>query len=726
MTDKPSAFRTVVRRLSRKTSTKLLGLSDNNDRQETLEKQNEREHTKKNMNDMITKNLSHKIPSNGKNTVYFNYLEGVWKLIEEEENIIKIYSRESNYFHKDDKAAEAQSEYLKFVQDSYHAAKVAGKDFNENEHDSIRSLRNQLTYAERTTQTINPEIKTRSIQTAKLERNKYTGALNKWDIFDKYVDLYILEKEEEKRKAELLLNTGKKNDKSKKEEYSGESLSKPSLYKVLKVVERQILQSMHFMNYLNYREWERVENSTKDNKIELLLGFPDQASIKGKCVTSMVWNTKYEDLFACGYGNYKFPVKQNEGMKTDDKEDRNDDGQENGYIMIFSIKNNFFPEIKYKTESGVMSLDFSSVEPSLLVAGMYDGTVAVYDLRLKSFKPMILSDIRHQKHMDPVWQVKWYYEKGQEDMVFYSISTDGKIFKWSFFKNKNSFEQEEIITFKYTDTQNELSNQGVELEEKEKGEENLIFGNSGGMCLDFNKHDDFKHLFVCGTEEGHIYLCSVKHRGCYIQNFEGHTMGVYTVAWNVYHPKIFASCSADWTIKIWHYKTFAPLIIFDIQNAVGDVAWSPWCSTIFAAVTVNGDVKFFDLNVDRKSYIYEKRYSEIAINHICFNKNEYVFLTGNDRGKVRLWRMDKTLRETKEKKDEEENNEEKEKAAKQSEMQTKLIIPRNLIVNNKKKQKVVVISKDNKSNILNNKEHLKIERDRIVDFLQLLDVKDCD
>jgi dynein intermediate chain 1 len=716
-------MKNLIRRLSRRTSTKLV----DQDKLDTLERELMNAYKKdKNLNEIITKNLSHKDPQGGKNTVYFNHLEGVWKELDSEDNFIQIFKQRTNYFYRDDKAAEMQLEYHKEKLERKNAAKNAGKEFEEKEEDSVKSIRNQLTFAERTSQTVNPEIKNKSIETAKLERNKFTGMLDKWDIFDKYVDVYIIE-EEKRKKEDMLLNMGsKKPEKKKVEEFNSESLSKPSLLKVLKLMERQVLQTLNMGAFSFYREWEKKDTSNDDNKLYMLLPFPQNNSIRNRSVTAIVWNTKYEDLFAIGFGNYKFPTKQNEGIKTDERgEERSDDTLEPGYIFIFSIKNNYFPEIKYTTESGVLSLDFNKVEPSFLVCGMYDGTVSVYDIKLKSKLPIIISDIRHQKHMDPVWQTKWYNEEDQEHFIFYSISTDGKIFKWSFFKNKPSFEQEEILILKYTDTQNELANQGVDIDSKEKGEENLIFGNSGGMCIDFNPHEEFKHLFICGTEEGHIQLCSVKHRGHYMQNYEGHTMGVYTLTWNPYHKKIFASCSADWTIKIWHYKIFSPLIIFDIQNSVGDIAWSPWCSTIFAAVTVNGDMKFFDLNTNRKSYVYEKKYGDTPINHIAFNKFEYVFLTGNDKGKVRMWRMAESLRETIDKNEEEAKEEEKKAQSKSNQPETKVNVPRNLLIKNKHKNKVVVLKKDNKNDNLHDKHYCKVEKDRLVEFLQFLDVNDC-
>ena len=37
-----------------------------------------------------------------------------------------------------------------------------------------------------------------------------------------------------------------------------------------------------------------------------------------------------------------------------------------------------------------------------------------------------------------------------------------------------------------------------------------------------------------------------------------------------------------------HCRT--PMFIYDLNSAVGDVAWAPYSSTVFAAVTTNGKV----------------------------------------------------------------------------------------------------------------------------------------
>jgi len=102
-------MKNLIRRLSRRTSTKLV----DQEKLETLERELMAFKKDKNMNEIITKNLCHKDPQGGKNTVYFNYLEGVWKELDSDDNFIQIFKQRTNYFYRDDKAAEIQLEYHK-------------------------------------------------------------------------------------------------------------------------------------------------------------------------------------------------------------------------------------------------------------------------------------------------------------------------------------------------------------------------------------------------------------------------------------------------------------------------------------------------------------------------------------------------------------------------------------------------------------------------------------
>ena len=723
-------IRHATRRATRRTTTRTntsLGKVDPDTKPMKQEQQF-------NMNAIIIKNLSHDNPSKGRNNVYYSYIENEYKQVENNENYLDILDIDESILHKEDNQAVAQEEYHTRKKKLKAQIKKAGEEIGELEVDSLKSMRNRLIYCERGSETVQKKIINRDCETIKLNRVNHDGIFHQWDRFDSYMSNFLHDKDKKRMEDEFKMK-GKVTERKKVETY-GDSLNRPSLFKALKLLERQIMQIKNKDKYLFYREWNKFDDSQESSKmLYMLLSFPQNARIKNRSVTALCWNTKFEDLFAVGYGSYDFPSKKEDKGEL---ENVNEEQQENGYIYVFSIKNNFFPEVKYTTDSGVLCLDFHPKEFSYLVAGFYDGTVGVFDISQKIKTPIILCDIRLQKHMDPVWQVKWYTPFNEPgEYVFYSISSDGRVIKWSFYQNKTTLETEEVIKLKYSDvlqqelqnnenSKNELNNTtNMNINEsdpgKEKQDEALAFGNAGGMCFDFNKHKGFEHYFVIGTEEGKIYLCSTAHREHTISNYEGHTMGVYSVSWNPFHPKVFASCSADWTIKVWHYKTFAPLMVYDMQSAIGDLSWSPWCSTIFATVNVSGDIKFFDLNRARKAPLEPKRYKDTAINHIAFNKNEFVFITGNDRGKVHLWKMAEPLRVTVDKKELEEKEKEKKaaEANKNSLPTTKIVIPANLRDDNVKQRKTYIKKKQIMADL-----NPETEKKRIDEFLELLDITD--
>ena len=134
---------------------------------------------------------------------------------------------------------------------------------------------------------------------------------------------------------------------------------------------------------------------------------------------------------------------------------------------------------------------------------------------------------------------------------------------------KNKLEPEEVIKLKL------VIDQDKELVENKK--EAFLYGLAGGMCFDFNKFND--HLFLVGTEEGKIHLCSKAYSGQYLETYEGHYLAVYAVKWNTFHPRVFISCSADWTIKLWDQNIGRPIMTFDLGCAVGDIEWAPYSST---------------------------------------------------------------------------------------------------------------------------------------------------
>ena len=134
-------------------------------------------------------------------------------------------------------------------------------------------MRNKLTYCERASETIHKNIIQRDVETKKLNRINHDGMFHQWDLFDSYMATFI-QNLEKKRIEEEIKMKGSATEKKRKE-YHGENLSRPSLLKALKLLERQIMQIKNQDKYLFYREWNKFDDSQESSKmLYMLLSFP--------------------------------------------------------------------------------------------------------------------------------------------------------------------------------------------------------------------------------------------------------------------------------------------------------------------------------------------------------------------------------------------------------------------------------------------------------------------
>lgn len=241
--------------------------------------------------------------------------------------------------------------------------------------------------------------------------------------------------------------------------------------------------------------------------------------------------------------------------------------------------------------------------------------------------PIYRSTSKGGKHTDPVWQIRWQKDDLDDNAIFFSVSSDGRVTQWTLLKNE--LMATDVIKLQYDISDPEA--------------ENALFGLAGGFCFDFHKTTD--HLFVVGTEEGQIHKCSKSYNNQYLLSFEGHNMAVYTVCYNPFHQNVFLSASADWTVKLWDHDQDKAVLSFDLNSPVGDVAWAPYSSTVFAAATSDGKVYVFDLNENKYQPICEQQVVRKAkLTHVSFNPFEPILLVGDDKGSVVSLKLSPNLR----------------------------------------------------------------------------------
>ncbi|XP_048023514.1 dynein axonemal intermediate chain 1-like isoform X1 [Megalobrama amblycephala] len=332
---------------------------------------------------------------------------------------------------------------------------------------------------------------------------------------------------------------------------------------------------------------------------------------KGLSVTALCWSTEFNDLFAVGLGSYGYPHEDPGGM-----------------LLFYTTNMHTFPEFIFETASGVMCVDIHKSQGHLVAVGFHDGCVAVYSLLRKQKKPIYNSRASSGKHRGPVMQVKWQKDDLDSNHNFFSVSADGRVVSWTLRENELVFK--DIIKLPAMDKVPDDLKDEIP---------------TPGISLDFNKKYEF--LYLLASQSGTIYKGSIYTSSTFLDTYDAHfLMSVMCVRWNPFHSRVFISCGMDWMVKIWNEKMNSPVFTFDLRAGVTDVAWAPYSSTVFAAVTTDGKVHVFDLRVNKyealcQQVVMSKKKTPVKIE---FNPVHPIIIVGDDRGHVISLKLSPNLR----------------------------------------------------------------------------------
>lgn len=78
---------------------------------------------------------------------------------------------------------------------------------------------------------------------------------------------------------------------------------------------------------------------------------------------------------------------------------------EEGAVCLFTLKNPSYPDYICMTDSGVMCVDTHPKYPYMVVIGLYDGSVQVYNVQATCKQPAFRSNNVTNKHRGIVWEV---------------------------------------------------------------------------------------------------------------------------------------------------------------------------------------------------------------------------------------------------------------------------------------------------------------------------------
>ncbi|KAI4485814.1 hypothetical protein M0804_006303 [Polistes exclamans] len=488
-------------------------------------------------------------------------------------------------------------------------------DENEYQREKHKKIPNQFNFCERAALTYENPMRDMSTQTLPPPTALFNTHVFQWTIFDEYQEDYMQQQRERERERRLPVTQVRREDMKKKEQMENIEMYDRML-KAAKTLERMVNQNIFDEIAQDYRYWDDPSDEFKDGEGSLLpLWKFHYEPTKKHDITDVCFNERYYDLFAVSYGALTFnsPIKD-------------------GSVCLFSLKNPSYPEWICPTESPVMCLDFSIQHPHLLVIGMKDGSVAVYNIMLPPTGPQYKSNDVTQKHGGIVWEVRWAPDTQEGNLAFYSVSIDGKINFWVL--NQKELGLTTIMTL-FLDQPPIPGPDGT-----------MITLKGCGTCLAFYPSDE--HIFLVGTEEGTMYKCNTAYSSIYMQIYnEAHNMPVYRIVFNKYNSKIFASCSGDWRIKIWEDERPDPLFMFDLGVPIGDVQWAPYSSTVLACVSNDGKVTVFDLNVNKyrpicsQAIVSKRKYK---LTRLAFNNKLPFIIVGDDKGTISALKLSPNLR----------------------------------------------------------------------------------
>ncbi|CAF0826705.1 unnamed protein product [Rotaria sordida] len=479
-----------------------------------------------------------------------------------------------------------------------------------------KKILNRFNFCEQGIQTYLTPKKDITTQTDPIINKKFVGLANQRIIYQEYtIDYEKQQKNKNKRKQRMNYGSNK-NIQEKKiiktDRLKPETILKRHQVQILNAIERVLNQNRYQELIYNFKYFEDKTDEVRDPMGTLFPLWKFPPSFANRSVTALTWNPAYSDMLIIGYGLY----------------DRAERIQ--GTIAVFTLNNNH-PDTLIHTESTVLSIDCLSSKPYLICVGLMDGDVIVYDISIPSGKAVFTNTSYMCKHYGCVWQVRWCNLSTNHQPRFFSIGSDGKVMRWTCIKG----ELRQVLLFDLPSaTKPTRLDDGT-----------LLSLPGPAIALDF--HRNRKDIFLVGTEDGKIYKASTSDPGIIDMTFDAHDFAVYSIQWSPFHPNIFASCSADGTVKIWHEKITECLMRFDLCTSLQDIAWSPYTSTMFTIAGADGKVYIFDIHSNKLEPICEQllaNESGKTCTKIAFNPIHPILLVGDQTGWTSCLKLSPNLR----------------------------------------------------------------------------------
>ena len=339
------------------------------------------------------------------------------------------------------------------------------------------------------------------------------------------------------------------------------------------------------------------------------------ALTRGRKVTCSAWNKADTDILVAGYGALNA-------------------GDKSGVVCCWTFKNPKYPERFYHLPDAACSVAFSQQNPGLLAVGLQNGNILIFDVHTTDAEPICTSqplDMIH-KHVQPVYGLQWVVRQQanskEKEEIIVSASMGGKVLRWTL--ARKGLQSTELMTVKRTQSK------GSKVVGTKSSHAAFVAMQGSCMSLEFCPDDPV--LYLVGTEDGTIHKCSCSYTEQTLKDFYGHSGPVYQIETSPFARDVFLTCSADWTVRLWHHEVEEAIkVLQDAPKSIQDCAWSPHKSTVLAAVG-DGGLSIWDLSVKELDPIITLSTQNLGtkLSSVLFSQNSDAIAFGNDDGSISM------------------------------------------------------------------------------------------
>ncbi|SBS85982.1 dynein-associated protein, putative [Plasmodium ovale] len=434
-----------------------------------------------------------------------------------------------------------------------------------------------------------------------------------------------------------------------------------NLFNSLKILMNDTTKIINKNNSINiYEEYFKKDLQNEDNfKIKSILVIKDKNRKYNRFITSTKWSTDNTYKLAISYcvNNYQKILFNN---------------PKNCLLYNLNDINNPY-QILY-TKSFIKCLRFNHKNSDLLLAGSYDGTVNLWDLRKKNN----LCDCSpiHLSHKTIVHDVIWLQTKTNNHCL--SVSNDGLCLLWdirnfsvhveSFYLKRDPTEVCELVETSNIASDVINATEGINFVNTvcgndsngtlPQGDIQKIYGANalesslpgtgtnvcyGANCLEWNLEAGPSKILV-GTDEG--YILSLSKRPAknlellqkYGTSNEKHLSSITSIRRIPINLKYFLTTD-KWGFNIWSEDVKFPIISNNYNECIINKGLWVHDSSFFMLIRKDGYLDFWNLLYNFNEPIIKHKICNCSVTDIDAHVNNKYISVGNEQGDIHILKL---------------------------------------------------------------------------------------